>query len=928
MRRRGIVYPPAVPSRDALLSDLRAAAGDSAVRTDPADLFAWGRDLWPRLTLEVRDAAGGRRPEAVVRPADEDAALRVVRVLARHGIPAVPFGAGSGVCGGAAPLFGGVVVDLKRLDRMGPIDGESLQVSCGPGLMLQTLEDRLNDAGFTLGHFPSSIWCCSVGGCVAARGAGQLSSRYGKIEDMTTGLRVATPALGVVATGSLDPLGSGPDWTPMFTGSEGTLGLITQVRLRIHPLAAAMVLRGVRFPSIEAGIDGFRRILQGGLRPSVMRLYDPLDTWMAMHKGNDPGGRATAVPGGGQPLRGGARSASRDDAAGEPRGFGASLMRQAGDDIRRRLGERLRPENLPLPALLARPAWLGRAIDALPGRCLAVLGCEGAPDVAAEHLDAAVSCSRSAGGVDLGPGPGERWFRTRYHVSFKLPKLLSGGGFADTMETAAPWSRVLRLYRAVREAVSPHVLVMAHLSHAYREGCSIYFTMAGFAPTHADLLATYDRAWRAALDAAAGVGATITHHHGIGVLKRDSMDREQGASRRLWAAARAALDPGSCMNPGKLFGDAKPLPPKLGLPDPAHLLIGDERDGVVEAGVGWSGADLSAALGARGLLLPPLGREFLCRTVGEWLAGPALAAWTAVHGAWEHPLLAVEGRFEDGRPWRSGRLPRSAAGPSWLPFACTSGLPLRAVTATFRAIVPPVLRLAGFAFQHRDSALLALRDSLRGALPPLAGAVFAGKDPRAARTVLQDGRRPDEGGVVLLAFAEPLGFPAGPRAVEDNLAAAGGLPVEADAARAWWRDHWATVARDGSAALEHTGPVADDAEFGHCSAVVSWRRAGLLLSAIETLVGGPARAAGWIEAPRETGCTVRFRFAASRRGGAHPALVRHEVEETIRSFGGRICDARWDGDAGLPDGVRRPAGGGDSERIRRALAAAMESDRR
>ena len=925
----GVVYPRPVPkpSHAALLSDLRAAAGDDAVRSEQPDLFAYGRDLWPRLTLQVRDGDGGPPPLAVVRPADEEAVLRVLRVLASRGVPAVAFGAGSGVCGGAAPIYGGVVVDLKRLDHMGLIDEISLQVSCGPGLMLQTLEDRLNDAGYTLGHFPSSIWCCSVGGCVAARGAGQLSSRYGKMEDMTTGLRVATPELGVLATGSLDTSCRGPDWTPLFLGSEGTLGLITEVRLRVHPLAGAMALRGIRFPSIGAGIAGFREVLQSGLRPSVMRLYDPLDTWMAMQKANDPGTGDLPMPGGGQPMAGGAPRI--EEPRSRPSGLRARLKQRLGGGYSDRLRDKLKPENLPLERLLARPSLLNRVIGRLPGRCLAIFGCEGDPASAREHLDATVAAVRRLGGEDLGAGPGERWYRTRYHVSFKLPKLLSGGGFADTMETAAPWTRVERLYRTVRQAVAPHALIMAHLSHAYHEGCSIYFTMAGFAPTRDQLPVVYDRAWQAALDAAARVGATITHHHGVGVLKREFMDREQGAARRLWTASRAAVDPAGSLNPGKLFGDlpASP-PPAVPEPSPTELIIHDHEDGVIEAGVGWRGVDLASELDARGHLLPPLGRDFLEGTLQDWITGPAMPAWLAVHTGWEHPLLAVEGRFEDGRLWRSGRLPRSAAGPSWLPFAWCRDLPLRPTMLTLRTLTPPRLRPVGFSFDHRDTAVAALRGALRGALPPMAGTVFGGSEPGAWRTLLQDAARPRDGGIVYLVFLDPDGYPSGSQRVVDKLVDMGGEAIDDSLALAWWEDHWGTPVREGAEALATTGPQAHRREFGRCAAVVSWRKAGLLLEAVETLVGGSAKAVGWLEAPRETGCTVRWRFATSKKGKAESALVRHEVHETVRSFGARLAAWRWQGVDELP-GYLVPGRTerSDAWRLADAIGAAMEAAR-
>jgi alkyldihydroxyacetonephosphate synthase len=970
-----------------LLSDLRAAAGDDAVTNAASDLGAYARDLWPKLTVAFRDGRMPRRPDAVVRPATEDAVLRTVRAAVRHGVPVIAYGAGSGVCGGAAPLHGGVIVDLKRLDHLEPVDAGAMQVTCGPGIILQTLEERLNDAGWTLGHFPSSIFAASIGGCVAARGAGQLSSRYGKIEDMTTGLRVVTPGLGIVATGSLETRAHGIDWTPLFIGSEGTLGLITEIRLRVHPLPRAMVLRGLRFPSVQAGISGFREILQSGLRPSVMRLYDPLDTWMAMQKANDAGG-ASPTPGGGRPLLGGAR-ARRVEIAAQPGGVppkdagtarvlgsvvspgtfadsalkgatrGRSLLRRAfgrrrgslreaakatllGGLADRLVGDQLKhllkPENMPVDKLLANPSILNRSINLLPERCLAIFGAEGDEPVAREMIDAIVALGGRLGAIDLGPGPGEQWFRTRYHVSFKMPKLLLGGGFADTFETAAPWSSVEPLYDAVRAAVSPHVLVMAHLSHAYHEGCSIYFTFVGYGRTPAEADRRYEATWDAAMNAALSVGATLTHHHGVGALKRDFMNREHGAARMLYEAARTAVDKDRLLNVGKLFPDELPTCTPGPEPDPKALVIPEYEDGVAMVGVGWRGVDLIAELELRGHFVPPLGRDFLESTIEDWLRSGAVAAHHAIHGAWEHPVLAIEGRLADGSVWRSGRLPRSAAGPSYLPFGIGDDrrvLPVRPTMITLRSLSSPSVRMVGFVFDHMDTALSAMRAGLRGAPPPLDGMVFAGVEPGGFRTIVQDDHQGRDGGVAFLAFLEPDGFPSGTQTVVDRMKAAGGEPTSDKEALDWYEDQWAWAHRIGSSVLDATGPMRDDREIGRGAAVVGWGKAQLLLRAVETLTGGPTRAFGWIDAPRETGCTVRWRFTSTRKNQGTYTLLHHQVRETIRSFGARIASLEFTDEEGIPDeawgGRGTPQADSEgrttaSEQLTTAIAAALRGD--
>jgi alkyldihydroxyacetonephosphate synthase len=899
---------------EALLSDLRAELGEAAVDTSDAAAFAYGRDLWPTLTLEVRDRRGPlARPDAVLRPRDEATALLGLRIAARHGVGIVPFGSGSGVCGGAAPIHGGVVIDLKGLNQLDEPDPVALAVTCGPGIITQDLEQRLNDRGFTLGHFPSSIFCASIGGCVAARGAGQLSSRYGKIEDMVTGLRVATPGLGILSTGSLDSSGLSPDWTPMFVGSEGTLGLITRIRLRIRPLPAAMVLRGVRFPDLETGIRCFRTILQSGLRPSAMRIYDPLDTWMAMQKSGDSDG-VVPRPGGGSPMDGHSAPAEPSpDVLGQPEEISRWLsalgplksLRQnrGGRGLRERIGTFLKPENLPIHRVLGNPGRLNRAISLLPERCLGILGCEGEPAAAQEHLDAALGICLAMGAEDLGAGPGERWFRSRHHVSFKLPKLLAQGSFADTMEVAAPWTRVQQLYTTVRAALSPHVLVMAHLSHAYHEGCSIYFTMVGHAKSPEQAGRIYRAAWDAALEATLACNATITHHHGVGVLKKEFMNREHRAARQLYEATRQAVDPGRNLNLGKLFPSSLPAPEPAAAAPPALLLeVESDEDGTARVGVDWNGADLVAQLTERGYFLPPLGRDFLEGTVGEWLQSPAVPAHHCVHGAWEHPLVAVSGQLPDSQLWRSGQLPRSAAGPSYLPFGVgTDLLPTQVRSATFRIHMGQRLQHFGHRFADLDTAEQALSSALRDSPRPLAGILFAADEPGAFRNMSPSPGRKSTEAFVFLTLGAIDGCAAATDRIAEKLAEGGGQPTPEDHVLGWWQDHWGKACRGGSEVLASTGNRVDGTVVGSCAAVVPWGKAGLLLRAIETLTGGAHRATGWLEAPLETGCTLRVVFTASRKDAGGSALLLHQLKATLRSYGARIARLHFEGGEEAPD---------------------------
>jgi hypothetical protein len=290
-------------------------------------------------------------------------------------------------------------------------------------------------------------------------------------------------------------------------------------------------------------------------------------------------------------------------------------------------------------------------------------------------------------------------------------------------------------------------------------------------------------------------------------------------------------------------------------------------------------------------------------------------------------------------------LPRSAAGPSWLPFgvatgaAADSGGPgtdgrgslappgVEAVLVSFRTLSAPHLRLAGYRFPTFDAAAAALSTALRGSIRPLAGGIYPGPRADGHRRVLQDAPGPREPAVLYLALPAPDGFPRGPGQPVERLRAAGGEPLSDEDALHWWEDHWAWPAREGAVALPSTGPLPDEAAIGSVSAVVAWGRACALLRAVETLTGGPTRAAGWMEAPLETGCTLVWRFASSRAGEPSSPLVGHQIRETIRSHGARL--AAWDlaGTATLPPEAFRGdrSGPSDAVRLARRVAEALAS---
>ena len=253
------------------LDVLRESVGN--VSTDPAELERCARD-WSWGALYAQQEGRAALPDAVVLARTDEEVAATLRAASEHGVPVVPRGGGSGVMGAAVPHHGGVVVDVSGMDRVVDVDEVSLTATVEAGLNGRELERLLNARGLSFPHYPASAEWASVGGYVAARGSGVLSSRYGKIEDQVIALRVVMATGEVIDTVPVARHAVGPELTQLFVGSEGTLGVITRVTLKLAPLPAHRRFEAVSLPSLEAGIDALRLTMQRRVRPAVIRFYD------------------------------------------------------------------------------------------------------------------------------------------------------------------------------------------------------------------------------------------------------------------------------------------------------------------------------------------------------------------------------------------------------------------------------------------------------------------------------------------------------------------------------------------------------------------------------------------------------------------------------------------------------------------------------
>jgi alkyldihydroxyacetonephosphate synthase len=423
------------------------------------------------------DERAGNAPDRVMvaRPSGRDQVAAILRWATANHVIVTPMGGASGVCGALSPKAGELVLDMSSFDSISEIDETNLVVRCESGVNGLALEKQLNDRGLTLGHYPSSLPGTTLGGLISTRSSGQESSRYGSIEDMVLGLAVVFPDGTFAAPRPGPRSAAGPALHHLWLGAEGALGVVLSAVLRVHRLPETVVGRGFGFADLAGGLEAMRAVMQSGIRPLVMRLYDPED---AAFNGFD------------------------------------------------------------LPA----------------GGCLLVVATAGMEEVAKAEADAVKALAGAA--TDLGEPPWERWQKHRFDLSAeRLTSLLQpAGAYLDTIELAAPWTVLPELHSRVKSAIAVGGFALCHFSHAYEHGCCAYFSFGGSGDTEQEARAAYGWAWEGAMSVALELGATISHHHGVGRVRARWVADEMGGWMRVWRAVKAGLDPEGIMNPRAVGG--------------------------------------------------------------------------------------------------------------------------------------------------------------------------------------------------------------------------------------------------------------------------------------------------------------------------------------------------------------------------------------
>lgn len=491
-----------LPAAEPLPQALIDAVGQENVFTAAEDRLRHATGCGYADLARLRSGRLEQAPDAVLLPAEADEVKRVLDLCATEGVAVVPFGGGTSVVGGVEPLRGShgrlISLDLTRL-RQVDVDRRSLTARLGAGLRGPEAEAELGKHGLVLGHYPQSFEYATIGGFAATRSAGQASSGYGRFDSLVSSVRLIAPA-GELGTLETPHTAAGPALREVVVGSEGVFGVIPDVTVRVRPVPRQRRYEAWMAESFEAGAEIVRALAQGSGLPDVIRVSDEEETEVSLV------------------LSG-------------PRGVAGSLFGGYLGLRRRRNG------------------------------ALIIVGFEGEEESVARRRALSVRALRKGGAAYLSQPAGRSWEHGRYQGPYLRDTLMEMGAIVETLETSHTWSGLSVLHAAVGGAIRDSLadqgtpgLAFCHLSHAYPDGASLYFTFIARA-RHGEEIEQWRQVKRAASEAIVANGGTITHHHAVGRDHAPYMEAEVGKTGLdVLRALKDQLDPAGIMNPGKLLG--------------------------------------------------------------------------------------------------------------------------------------------------------------------------------------------------------------------------------------------------------------------------------------------------------------------------------------------------------------------------------------
>ena len=506
---------PGQKNNEAFLSAIQAKLGDDQIVDDKKTrlVHAAGksfRDLWLLRHGQVQFA-----PDCVVFPNNEEDVAQIVSAAHEHSVVLVPFGGGSNIAGCLEPKDRNdrmvVSLDMCRMHRVLEVDTFSLTARIEPGVYGQHLEDQLAQHGVTLGHFPDSFLHSTLGGWVATRSAGMQSDIYGKIEDMVISLRMVTPS-GTIVTRTVPKSSNGIDVRHLCIGSEGILGVITEVVIQVHHKPQKEDWYGWLFPDFKSGLDAIHECHRADCMPTVTRLNDPKKTALSF-------------------------------AFKHPKtGFKNKIAK-------------------------AFKWYIGnvKKID-FNQCCLMVVKYEGSPHEFNRIKNKVTAIYKKHRGVCLGAEPGRSFAKVKFDFPHLRDYVMDRSIMADVSETATTWGNLRSMHESGLADVEQSIKdtgvdawVGCHLSHSYRTGASLYFTF-GCQQREGREIEQYLYIKKAAEDAFMKNGGTLSHHHAVGTEHLPWVEEDLSPTGlKAVKALKAGLDPNGIMNPGKIIPSDQPL---------------------------------------------------------------------------------------------------------------------------------------------------------------------------------------------------------------------------------------------------------------------------------------------------------------------------------------------------------------------------------
>lgn len=499
--------PIVIDHPSALSIDHRAAlaaiVGDENVSDTDQDRVRYGHGKSIDEDIAMRTATTPDLPDLIVHPRDKTEVAEIVAYCHEHRIPLIPYGAGSGVVIGTRADHGGVILVLRtHMNSIVSMSELDQTVVVQPGMMGPDFEDALNRApevmgaanAWTCGHFPQSFHISSVGGWIAALGSGQASTYYGDAYDLVIAQEYVTP-VGTIATHAYAATANGPKLNDILKGSEGTLGVLVEVTVKIFRHRPENTSRfALMMPSWEAAVDAAREIVQGEFgKPAVLRISDPEETERGLAlKGFDSGLPAKY--------------------------FGLRGL-HAGD------------------------------------RCLLLGTAEGHRAATSLIAREASRVGRRHGGASLTGYATKQWEKGRYSDVHLRNDIIDFGMVIDTLETSVTWSQLHEVHQTVRSFVKarPGTMCLSHASHFYEQGTNLYFILI-LKPESMDEFFEFRKRL---IETMLAAGGSPSHHHGVGRLFRDFLPGHLGSVETgVLQALKDHLDPHDIMNPGVLLPPA------------------------------------------------------------------------------------------------------------------------------------------------------------------------------------------------------------------------------------------------------------------------------------------------------------------------------------------------------------------------------------